>query len=85
MQIFFTSKFRKSYKKLTAELKNQARQKEKIFRKNPLDSKLKTHKLHGKYKNYWSFSISASYRIMFDFASENKVVFINVGDHDIYN
>lgn len=70
---------------MTSELQDNAKQKEKIFRKNPFDPKLKTHKLHGKYKNYWSFSISGSYRIMFNFESEDKIVFIDVGDHDIYN
>ena len=84
MKIFFTSVFKKSYKKLTTEIKNSAKQKEKIFRKNPFDPRLKTHKLHGKYKNYWSFSISASHRIMFDLVSEDKIIFIDVGSHDIY-
>lgn len=85
MRIFFSSKFKRYYKKLSQELKKQAKEKEKIFRKNPFNPGLKTHKLHGKYKDYWSFSISGSYRIMFDFISEKEIVFIDVGDHDIYN
>ncbi len=85
MRIFFSSKFERAYKKLSQELKKKAKEKEKIFRKNPFDTRLKTHKLHGKYKKYWSFSISDSYRIMFDFISEKEIVFINVGDHNIYN
>lgn len=85
MRIFFSSRFNRSYKKLSKELKIQAKKKEKIFRKNPFHSQLKTHKLHGKYKDYWSFSISGSYRIMFDFVSEKEIVFVDVGDHDIYN
>ena len=85
MDIYVSSKFKRAYGKLPSELKSKAKQKEKIFRKNPFDLRLKTHKLQGKYKNYWSFSISGTHRIMFDFASGDKVVFINVGDHDIYN
>lgn len=85
MKIFFSSKFRRSYKKLSQELKKQAKEKEKIFRINPFDARLKTHKLHGKYKEYWSFSISGPHRIMLDFISEKEIVFIDVGDHDIYN
>lgn len=52
-----TSKFKKSYKRLLKEVKEKAIEKEKIFRDNPFDSRLDTHKLHGKYKNYWAFTI----------------------------
>ncbi|MFH1956778.1 MAG: hypothetical protein ABIJ28_03975 [Patescibacteria group bacterium] len=52
---------------------------------NPFDVRLKTHKLHGKYKNFWSFSISGSCRVIFKFANNEEVVFIDAGNHDIYN
>lgn len=85
MKIFFTSRFEKAYRKLPYFLKNKAKQKETVFRNNPFDKQLKTHKLGGKYNNYWSFSISGSHRIMFEFIDKNEVAFINIGDHDIYN
>jgi len=86
MKIFTTSKFRKSYIKLPKRIKNQAKAKEEIFRNNPFDSRLETHKLHGKYKNYWTFSIDNSYRIMFKFLKSDggEVAFINIGTHEIY-
>lgn len=85
MTIFYTSKFERAYKNLPDFLKNKAKQKEIIFRNNPFDKRLKTHKLSGKYGKYWSFSISGSHRIMFEFLDKNEIVFINIGDHDIYN
>lgn len=85
MKIFITSKFEKAYKKLPVFLKDRSKEREKIFRNNPFDKRLKTHKLKGKYNNYWSFSISGSHRIMFEFLEKDEVVFMNVGDHDIYN
>ncbi|NOY35876.1 MAG: type II toxin-antitoxin system mRNA interferase toxin, RelE/StbE family [bacterium] len=85
MKIYFSSRFRKSYKKLPTELKARAKKKEEVFRRDIFDPKLKTHKLRGKFKEYWSFSVSGSYRIMFDLVGEGEVVFIDVGDHDIYN
>src|SRR3989338_4129773 len=57
---------------------------EKLFRKNPFDTKLKTHKLHGTMREYWAFSISYSYRIGFTFLDRNLVRFHSVGTHDIY-
>ena len=87
MEIYLTSKFKKSYKKLPKSIKEKAKEKEKIFIKNPFDFRLETHSLHGKYKDYLAFSIDKSWRIMFQFlnTAKNKAVFINVGTHEIYN
>lgn len=84
MVIRVSSKFKKSYKKLPKSVKEQAKEKEKMFRVNPFDSRLDTHKLHGKYKDYLAFTVVGQYRIMFAFVGSGKVDFINVGTHDIY-
>ncbi|MBI2062302.1 MAG: type II toxin-antitoxin system RelE/ParE family toxin [Candidatus Yanofskybacteria bacterium] len=84
MKIFYYSKFRQQFKKLSKETKLIAIKKERIFRKNPFDSKLKTHKLHGELSEFWAFSINYQYRVIFDFADENTVRFYNIGKHDIY-
>lgn len=86
MVIFPTSKFKKAYKCLPKQIKERAKEKEKIFREDPFNPQLETHRLHGKYKDYWAFSVGKSYRIMFQFlgATRNKVAFINIGTHSIY-
>ena len=86
MDIFLTSKFKKAYKRLPKQIKEKAKEREEIFRQDPFSLILETHRLHGKYKNYWAFSINKSYRIMFQFldATRTKVAFINVGTHEIY-
>jgi addiction module RelE/StbE family toxin len=84
MQIIYSSKFEREYRKLTHELKLAAKKKEKIFRKNPFNPTLETHKLSGKLYPNWAFSISHSYRIIFEFATEKLIYFHSVGDHDIY-
>ncbi len=84
MRILYLPKFEKQYKKLPVEVKNLAEKKEKIFRQDPFDSKLKTHKLHGELNSFWSFSISYDYRIIFDFIDKKTVRFYSVGKHDIY-
>lgn len=55
-----------------------------IFKENPFDSRLKTHKLKGNLKDYWSFSISHSDRILFRFMDNETVFFIDVGNHSVY-
>ena len=85
MEIFIAPKFSRAFKRLPKILKNKAEEKEKIFRINPFDPRLETHQLHGKYKKFWSFSINKDCRIMFKFGTSiNKVIFINVGTHEIY-
>ena len=86
MEIWLTSKFKKAYKRLPKHIKEKAKEREKIFRKDPFSLALETHRLRGKYKDYWAFSIDKSYRIMFRFlnATKTKVAFVNVGTHEIY-
>jgi len=85
MIIRVSSKFKKSYKKLPKSVQDKAKEKEKIFKINSFDSRLDTHKLHGKYKEYWAFTVVGQYRIIFAFISSDRVDFINIGTHEIYN
>ena len=85
MRIYFSSKFEREYKKLPREAKEDAEDKEKLFRINPFGPTLRTHKLTGKLKDYWSFSISPKYRIIFEFVKEDTVWFHSVGSHRIYD
>lgn len=84
MKIIYLPKFARQYKKLPRGIKSLAIDKEKIFRQDPFDSSLKTHKLHGELKTFWAFSISYKYRIIFDFADKSTVRFYSIGDHNIY-
>lgn len=85
MKIYYSSKFEKEYKKLPKKVKLSAETKEKVFRKDPFAPSLKSHKLTGKLKNYWSFSIDFKYRIIFEFASKDIIWFHSVGTHQIYD
>ena len=86
MKIIYTSKFEREYKKLPLLIKKSAEENEKIFLANPFDSKLKTRKLHGKFKEFWSFSVDYKFRIVFEISKENKEIFYfhSISNHDIY-
>jgi len=83
-KIIYSSHFAKAFKELPKNVKKQAIKGEKVFRANCFDPSLKTHKLKGKLKEYWSFSINYSYRILFEFQEDGEVGFIDVGTHSIY-
>lgn len=85
MKIYYSKKFAREYKKLPKKIKFIAEKKEKVFRKNPFDMSLKTHKLTGKLKSYWAFSLDYQYRIIFDFTDKDVIWFHSVGTHEIYN
>ena len=65
-------------------LKLLAEKKEVIFRNNPFEARLKTHKLSGKLKDYYSFSVDYQTRIIFEIRNKNTIWFHYVGTHEIY-
>ncbi len=84
-EIGFSSAFRRAFKKKIKghiELEAKFWQKVDIFIKDPFDRTLRTHKLSGKLQDLWSFSIGYDLRVVFYFAEENKVVFVDIGNHD---
>ena len=83
-KIYYTVVFARHFKRLPARIKLLAVKKEKLFRENVLHASLKTHKLTGKLADYYSFSISHHYRIMFAIEVNGVVTFIDVGTHSIY-
>lgn len=84
MKIKVSPRFIKKYKKIPDEIKEIAKGKEIIFRIDPFDQRLKTHKLSGKDKDCWAFWITYSYRIKFIFLSAEEVLFLDIGTHKIY-
>ena len=53
-----------------------------LFISDPYHPALETHKLKGKLSGFPAFSIEYDFRIIFYFASTEKVIFINIGSHD---
>jgi len=64
-------------------LQKIAEKREQIFRENPFNPRLDTHKLHGKLKDFWSFEIDTKNHIMFEFDGAD-VIFFKIGDHSQY-
>lgn len=85
MKIIYSSKFAKNYKKLPNKIKLLAEKREKIFRENLYDPRLKTHRLTGKLNGFWSFSVDYKTRIIFEIRSENEIWFLAIGSHNQLN
>ncbi len=83
-QIEYSSNFVNQFKKLNPRLQRQAIKVEKLFKKDPSSPKLKAHKVSGKLKDLWTFSINYKGRIIFEFLGKGKVIFYKIGSHEIY-
>ena len=84
MKIVYSSKFAREYRHLPLPVKKLAEKQEMKFRMDPFDPGLRTHRLSGKLKSYWSFSIDYHYRIIFEFIDDRTIWFHSVGSHAIY-
>ena len=84
MKIYYSSKFERKYRKLPLSIKKIVEKKEQIFRKDPFDKQLKTHRLNGSLSHFLSFSINQKYRIIFEFVDPDVIWFHTVGTHSIY-
>jgi len=55
------------------------------FRKNPADSRLRNHKLTGRMKGKWVFSVTNDIRIVYTWVGKQAVRLLAVGRHpDVY-
>ena len=83
--IELSDNFKKSFRKLPENVRFQFAKKRTLFYENPFIRVLKTHKLKGQLKDYWSFSVTYSCRVIFKFVNNHKVIFYDIGDHQVYH
>lgn len=84
MEVQFTPSFIRQLKKLPKALQQEAVEKINLFKQDPQHAMLKTHKLKGKLKDRYSFSVNYQTRIVFRHLNKNTAVLLAVGDHDVY-
>ena len=79
-----TSDFEKSFRKLPRSLRDRAEQRDRWFRANAFDPRLRTHSLKGALDGYWAYSVTYHHRALFRFLSEDEVLYYDIGTHEIY-
>jgi len=83
IRVFYSSNFKRKVSRLNKKDKYRVYKKISQFTTDPTSPGLHTHKLSGKLKYLWSFSVSISTRIVFRFVKEG-ILLLDVGSHDIY-
>ena len=83
-RIFFYSKFQKEFGRLPKQIQALARKKDILFRRDAFHPSLETHKLSGKLKDDWVYSVNQQYRVHFYFIDDHSVMYVSIGTHEIY-
>lgn len=84
VKVLYSPRFRKSFLRLERRIRDVASVKMDIFKADPFDSRLRTHKLKGVFEGYYAFSIDYSHRVIFRFAEDGTVLLHTIGGHEIY-
>ena len=84
IEIYYTPHFLRLYGKLPTALQSEVKDKIDLFIEDPKHHFLRTHKLKGSMKGFWSFSVNYSIRVIFTYDSKTKVALLSVGGHSIY-
>ena len=79
--------FWRNFAKLTAQQQENARKVFVIFKQNPFDGRLRSHKIHKLSARYghtiYAAEIEADLRVVF-YVEGNTVVTVDIGSHDLY-
>lgn len=85
IEIALSSSFSKAFKRKIRNnpaLEKRFWERLAVFQNNPLDTRLRTHKLSGSMKDLWSFSIEYDLRVIFSFLESDRVLLIDIGTHE---
>jgi len=83
MKILYKPTFIRQYGKLDTELKNEILEKLELFKNKDSHKSLNLHKLNGKLKDFYSFSINYKIRVVFILENDDAIL-LAVGDHSLY-
>lgn len=74
--------FKKYYQKLSSKQKALFIQRIQILQQNPRHPLLKIHKLKGKLKDFYAFSLGGDLRVCFIWFDKNTIRLYKIGTHN---
>lgn len=78
----YFSRFIRTFRKIDADLREEIVEKVDLLKDADNHTRLKVHKLTGKLKGTWSFSVNYRVWITFSKPKKNVLVLETVGTHD---
>ena len=84
IRVVYTPSFIKQTKALETSVFEEVVRKVELF-KNPQNHKiLKVHKLHGRLRDCFAFSVNRRMRIIFEYVGKSEALLHDIGGHEIY-
>ncbi len=84
IKVSFKASFVREWKRLPAEQQDEVYEKIELLKHTKNHKLLKVHKLHGRMKKYYAFSVDYRTRVLFEYFAKNEVLLLGIGDHDLY-
>jgi mRNA-degrading endonuclease YafQ of YafQ-DinJ toxin-antitoxin module len=84
LDIVYSATFARMFKRLENGLQDEAIEKIALFKDIKNHQAMKVHKLRGRFSDKYSFCVNYQTRIVFQYLTKTEVVFMAIGDHDIY-
>ncbi len=81
MDVLFTRKFSKQFRKLPDKSRQQFHKRLKLFLADQNHALLCRHVLRGKYAGYYSIDVSGDLRAIFRYQSQHSVIFSLIGTY----
>ncbi len=82
LQITYTDRFKKHYKKLSSEEKDLFKRKLSLFAGNPLHPSLRVKRIQGT-ADLFEFSVNMDIRVIWFYEGDRLVALVDIGHHDI--
>jgi len=74
----------RQFEKLDLLLQDEVSEKIELLKHRSNHRALKAHKLHGQLKDCYSFSVNYRFRVVYEYLSQDEVVLLAIGDHEVY-
>ena len=87
MEVAYSPKFIRLLNVLPARLQDEVVEKIALFKNTRHHTALKVHKLHGRLKEQYSFSVNYQIRITFVYLPKKpkEAYLLTIGDHEVYD
>lgn len=81
MEFYYSSTFKKQYKKLPVKVQEQFKARLVLFVVEQNNPQLHVHKLQGGQNGLWSVNVTGDIRAIFDRSYDGVIVFETIGSH----
>lgn len=81
MKIEYTKKFKKQYSKLDPKIRQQFKDRQRLWIKDPYHPQLRLHELSGKYTGLYSINITGDIRAIYEKIDNTYCIYGFIGTH----